>query len=73
MSAPFATVKASRRTGCAVVTVQRAGRTPHHHRVSLRRYAALREWTHTGAPRRWVTSGGWVRSGFDVALWEVRQ
>ena len=57
-----ATVKASRRSGCAVVTVERAGRT-HRYSVTLRRYRLLREWTLTRAARRWRLSG------FDCRLW----
>ncbi len=66
---PLASIRAYRRTGCAVVTVARQGRTPHRHRVSLRRYAALREWTLTCAARRWRTSGAWLRSSIAVSLW----
>ena len=66
----LATVRAYRKTGCAIVTVERAGRAPHRHRVSLRRYAALREWTLAAAPRRWKTSGAWLRSSIAVSLWE---
>lgn len=39
---PLASIRAYRKTGCAIVTVERAHRTPHRHRVSLRRYARLR-------------------------------
>ena len=42
---PLASIRAYRRTGCAIVTIERAGRAPHRHRISLRRYASLREWT----------------------------
>lgn len=69
---PLASIRASRRTGHAIVTVERAGRAPHRHRVSLRRYAALREWTLTGAARHWKTSGAWLRSSIAVSLWETR-
>jgi hypothetical protein len=68
---PFAVIRAYRRTGCTVVTVERAGRTPHRHRVSLRRYAALRVWTITRAPRRWRTSGSWARRSIAVSLREM--
>ena len=71
---PFAVIRAYRRTGCAVVTVERAGRTPHRHRVSLRRYGALRVWTITPitrAPRRWRTTGSWARRSIAVSLWEM--
>ncbi len=67
---PLAAIRAYRKTGCAIVTVERAGRAPHRHRVSLRRYAALREWTLAAAPRRWKTSGAWLRSSIAVSLWE---
>ena len=69
---PLALIRAYRRTGCAIVTVERAGRTPHRHRVSLRRYARLREWTITAAARRWRTSGAWLRSSITVSLWNAR-
>ena len=68
---PLASIKAYRKTGCAIVTVERAGRTPHRHRISLCRYAALREWTITRAARLWRTSGCSDRSSFTVSLWEV--
>jgi len=68
----LASIRAYRRTSCAVVTVERDGRAPHRHRVSLRRYAALREWTLTIAARRWHTSGAWLRSSIAVSLWEAR-
>ncbi len=66
---PLATIKAYRRTSCAIVTIERAGRAPHRHRVSLRRYALLREWTLTRAARRWRTSGAWLRGSIAVSLW----
>jgi hypothetical protein len=66
---PLASIRAYRRTGGAIVTVERAGRAPHRHRISLRRYATLREWTITRAPRRWRTSGWWGRSSIAVSLW----
>ncbi len=68
---PLASISAYRKTGGAIVTVERAGRAPHRHRVSLRRYAALREWTLAAAPRRWKTSGAWLHSSIAVSLWEV--
>lgn len=67
----LATVKAYRRTGGAIVTVEREGRT-HRYAVSLRRYHALREWTLTRAARRWRTSGAWLRSSMACSIWEVR-
>ena len=66
---PLASIRAYRKTGCAVVTVARAGRAPHRHHINLRRYAALREWTITRAARRWRTSGWWGRSSIAVSLW----
>lgn len=68
---PHVTIKAYRKTGGAVVTIERRERAAHRHRISLRRYAALREWTITKAPRRWRTSGGWGRTSFAVSLWSV--
>ena len=70
---PFATIRAYRRTGCAIVTVERAGRAPHRHRISVRRYARLREWAITRATRRWRTSGWWGRSSIAVSLWEAQE
>ena len=70
--APAASIKAYRRTGGAIVIVERAGRAPHRHRISLRRYAALREWTITRVARRWRTSGYSDRSSFVLSLWGAR-
>jgi hypothetical protein len=67
MSTPVATIKAYRRTGSAVVTIQRNGRPPHRYRVSLRRYHALREWALRC--HRWRTSGAWMRNSMTVSLW----
>jgi hypothetical protein len=69
---PLATIPAYRQTGCAVVTVEPVGRIPHRHYISLRRYAALREWTFTLAARRWQTAGAWLRGSITVSLWEAR-
>lgn len=75
MSEPVATIKAYRRKGGAVVTVQRVGRPKHRYCVSLRRYARLREWTVTQGPAfdqpGWRASGAWMRGGIDVALWQT--
>ena len=68
-AAPLASIRAYRRAGCAIVTIERAGRAPHRHRISLRRYAALREWTIAHAPRHWRTSGALLRSSIAVSLW----
>ena len=69
---PLASIRASRRTGHAIVTVERAHRAPHRHRVSLRRYALLRAWTLTRAARLWRTSGCSDRTSFTVSLWDAR-
>ena len=69
---PFASIKAYRKTGCAIVTVEPAHSAPHRHRVSLRRYALLRAWTVTRATRHWKTSGWWGRSSIAVSLWDAR-
>ena len=66
---PLASIRAYRKTGCAVVTIERAGRAPHRHRVSLRRYALLRKWTITRAAHRRRTSGAWLRGSLTVSLW----
>ncbi len=68
---PIAVVRAYRKNGCAIVTVERAQRTPHRHRVSLRRYALLRAWTVTRAARLWRTGGCSDRSSFTVSLWSA--
>lgn len=70
---PIARLTAYRRPGYATVTVYRNGRA-RRYRVSLRRYAALREWTNV-APFRWKRSGAWLHHGIDVYFWhkaEVR-
>ncbi len=69
---PVASIRAYRKTGGAVVTIERAGRALHRHRVSLRRYARLRKWTITRAPHHWCTSGWWGRGSIAVSLWESR-
>ena len=68
---PLATIRAYRKTGCAVVTITRSGRS-RRHLVTLRRYGLLREWTVTQAARHWRTSGWWGRSSIAVSLWEGR-
>ena len=68
---PLVSIRAYRKTGGAIVIVERALRTPHRHRVSLRRYASLREWTITRAARRWRTSGYSDRSSFVLTLWSA--
>jgi hypothetical protein len=62
----LAIVTGSRRTGHAIITVTRRGRT-HRHRVSLTRYAAV----HKKLVRLpWRYSGGSMnRSSFDINLW----
>jgi hypothetical protein len=71
----LASIRAYRKTGGAVVTVERVGRAPHRHRVSLRRSARLREWTLTltRAARRWRTSGAWLRSSSAGSLWVPKE
>jgi len=67
---PIAVVKAYRRTGGAVVTIERVGRPKRRHCVSLKRYNALREWTLAGRhPWRW--SGGFMRTSMTAYLWEA--
>lgn len=67
MSAPdtIATVKASRRTGCAVITIKRNGRA-RRHTVSLRRYRAFYFWTIKHCP--WKCTGAWMRHGMDIRV-----
>ncbi len=69
---PLASIRAYRKTGCAIVTIERAHRRPHRHRVSLHRYALLRAWTITRATRRWNTSGWCGRSSIALSLWEAQ-
>jgi hypothetical protein len=66
---PRATIRASRRKGHAVVVIERQGRKPRRHQVTLHRYALLREWTLTAkyCERR---SGAWMRSSFTACLWD---
>ena len=71
IAVPLTCIRAHRKIGHAIVIVERADREPHRYRVSLRRYALLREWTITPAARRWRTSGWWGRSSIAVSLWEV--
>ncbi len=68
-----ARVTAYRRSGFAAVTVYRRGRIKRY-RASLRRYAALREWTLSDrygcAPFTGRRSGSWMRHGIDVYYWD---
>ncbi len=64
---PIATIKAYRRPGGAVVTIQRQGHPPRRYHVSLKRYHALREWAASRGSR---VSGAWSPSGMAVSLWE---
>jgi hypothetical protein len=61
---PMATTRASRRTGHAVIAVDRPGRPPHRCRVTLKCYRALREWVHP-----WKCSGAWLKSSLNVSFW----
>jgi hypothetical protein len=71
VAALLASIRAYRKTGCAIVTVEQRRRTDRRHRISLRRYAAPLEWTIIRAARRWQTSGWWGRSSIAVSLWEA--
>lgn len=73
VAVPLASIRAYRRTGHAIVTVERQGRAPHRHRVSLRRYSLPRQWTITGALRHWNISGRWWRSSIAVSLWVPKE
>ena len=68
--APVASIKAYRRTGGAVVSVEREGRAPRRYRVSLRRYGALREWT---LRRPMGASGSWLKSSMTANLWAAKE
>jgi hypothetical protein len=67
-----ATVKGYRRTGGAVVTVARNGRS-RRYSVSLKRWHALRDKLNVGLP--WMCYGAWLRSSMDVSVsdqtWEA--
>lgn len=65
MTGPLATIKAQRRTGHAVVTIERRGRK-RRHRVSLRRYRSFYWWTIQTCP--WRCSGAWLRHGLDITV-----
>ncbi len=62
-----ATIKAYRRTGGAVVTIERQGRPVRRYRVSLRRYHAIREWAAFGK-HPWKSSGAWLNSTLTAYL-----
>lgn len=68
MSMPVATIKAYRRTGGPVVTVERQGQPPHRYRISLKRYHALRQWAAFGG-HPWKTSGSYMRNSLTISLW----
>lgn len=70
MSAPVATIRAYRRKGGAVVTIERPDRSARRYRITLRRYHALREWLISGG-HPWKTSGAWLRSSVTVSLWRI--
>jgi hypothetical protein len=61
----IATVKGYRRTGGAVVTVERNGRS-RRYRISLKRWHALRDKLNVGLP--WMCYGAWLRGSLDVAV-----
>jgi hypothetical protein len=65
---PVATLKAYRRAGSAVVTIERSGRPKHRHCVSLKRYAAFKEWVMFGR-RPWRFSGSFMRSSMTAYFW----
>jgi hypothetical protein len=71
-STPIATIKAYRRTGGAVVTVERTGFPPHRYCVSLKRYRALQKWAAFGK-HPWKMSGAWMRSSLTVSPWATQR
>ena len=71
-SIPVATISAYRKTGHAIVTVEREGRPPHRYRVTLRRYHALRGWILFGRHGS-RTSGAWLKSSFCAVLWAGKE
>lgn len=69
---PCITIKAYRVKGGAVVNVVRGSCEPRRYRVSLKRYAALREWTAFGR-HHWRASGAWLRTSMTVYFWEGKR
>ena len=65
---PVATIRAYRKTGGAVVSVERPGAPKLRYQVSLKRYHALRQWTAFGS-HPWRSSGAWLRSSMTARLW----
>lgn len=65
-AAPVVTIKAHRRKGRAIVTVERPGRDARRYCVSLRRYRWLREWTLSKTMDG--SSGAWLRGSLTVYL-----
>ena len=63
-----ATIRAYRKAGGAVVTVERPDRPPHRCSVTLKRYRPLREWVAFGT-YPWKSSGAWLKSSLNACLW----
>lgn len=65
----LATIKAYRRTGGAVIRIEREG-SVRRHCVSLRRYRAFFDWSIQRCP--WKCGGQWKRNGMDITITNVR-
>lgn len=63
--AVLATIKAYRIAGGANVRIERDG-CVRRHRVSLRRYRSLVDWTIQRCP--WKHGGQWKRNGLDITI-----
>jgi hypothetical protein len=63
----IAKIKAYRRRGGAVITIERNGYI-RRRQVSLRRYRAFFHWTNAYCP--WRCSGAWMRHGINITIWD---
>jgi hypothetical protein len=66
---PLATITGSRRSGFCVVTVDRGPGRHRRYRVSLRRWAQLREWS--VARTQLKVTGWWGRSSVQWYVWPL--
>ena len=66
MSAPLATIRAYRKAGGAIVTVERSS-GKRRYRVTARRYEALKTWLARKDTR--TVSGAWGSRNFSICVW----
>ena len=66
MSAPLVTIRAYRKAGCAVVTVERSS-GKRRYRVTAARYTALKIWLAQKDTR--TVSGAWGSRSFSICIW----